>query len=478
MENWRHQFIIFQNEDPSKHIKVTNWYSGVLSDQNRIYFCAHESLPKRSIQLNDGYYIIFGWPINLEKEEIISDGSQLDCDITDIAGRFVAYNCNHNKVYLDPLTNQPGIVDFQENAVASSSGVVSGILGKKLITDEDVNLNINEHSNKFYPFGFLPFVGQKRLVCNHSYSFTDKTIHREWLPSKENVSVETQLKRIKKSIASIVNAYRKDGATQLALSAGKETRLMLACSMAFCDELEFITRFDFDSASEQDYLTAKHIAKNLNLSHTAIIKKGGDEISSEERQDWLARVGYCIGGNPLKSYNLIDHSLKPVFSMSGIGGEFARGFYWDKLPDSKDRITAEQLLNIANLPLKPAFVDEAKRFLNELPREYSNRDISDIFYLESRIACFGSPHKYGCIKGINFVYPFSSRQYLAAAFNVPNVYKENDLAFPQIIREQSEFLGRLPYNSPLNLLGWFKPFYIKKFIKTILRTILKQVKLR
>lgn len=470
--DWRHQFIITSNATLIDELPQ-NWKLNSVIGTN-IECRYHDSLPINKVMLYEKELLVLGWAINLKTGLLINEDSNLRCKKTDLAGRFIAVDISDMSVFGDPLMSQPAVFNSKLNAIASTPNVIASFFNESLEFDADIDQNLNENSGGFYPFGMTPYIHYRRLLCNHEYSLLSKKTCRFYKFTKlANLSDEQHLEKISQSVSQVMSAYINEGDTQIALSAGKETRFMLACSLENKHKLRFMTRYDYDPGSEQDFITAKHIAKKFNLNHVGIIKSHYKSLSTVDKENWLSRVGYAVAGNPLKSYNLIDSEKKDFFSLTGIGGEFIRGFYWNAYKSYKTKLTPELLLKITALPLTKSYIREATTYLDSLDKKLNDYDILDVFYLENRVAAFSSPHKYGCINGINFVTPFSSRCFIEHGFSLSKKIKATDMSLVKVIKAKSEFLGRLPFNLPINIYGWCKPYYFKKIMRALKSRILK-----
>jgi len=88
-------------------------------------------------------------------------------------------------------------------------------------------------SGSYYPFGLTPYRHVRRVLPNHYLDLEGWKAVRHW-PGKAELTVDYDTDRAVKEIVSIIKnnlqAISKRYRIHMGLTAGRDTRLLLACS--------------------------------------------------------------------------------------------------------------------------------------------------------------------------------------------------------------------------------------------------------
>jgi hypothetical protein len=195
----------------------------------------------------------------------------------------------------------------------------------------------------------------------------------------------------------------------MALTAGRDTRMLLACVRKMVNQILFLT---LPAHSAVDVEVAKLIAYLFGLKH--ISNTGPDRVL-----------------------------------LQGVGGEIGRAFYWRRDDKANTQLTARTLAERLHYPSGiTLFEHELEQWLNEL-RSYTSFFILDLTYIEQRLAVAHAPAEYehdGRL-GRFGVYPFNDRRTIELMLSLPSNYRRDQKLWEDICRICWPSLRLLPVNS-------------------------------
>jgi hypothetical protein len=181
---------------------------------------------------------------------------------------------------------------------------------------------------------------------------------------------------IRSQMKAVIDSPKRLG---LALTAGHETRLLLACARPMLADIEMITVVGEDRHTT-DTVTARRIVRDFGLRHIELPRKSATE---EQRQRFIRRGAHCNAD----TNSTFHPSVWPVADthvfMGGLGGEVGRAFFWRSGDRPDTKITADQLLGRFGLPATPEISERLQHWLDTLP-PMDTYGMLDQAYLEHR----------------------------------------------------------------------------------------------
>lgn len=400
---------------------------------------------------NSIFAVLLGWPIDTVSQRIMSGTIQVTASqsnafeqlLLTLAGRWLAINLDNEQVYADAMSSQSAIFHAGERIVCSSAALLPAELQ---LMNEKMSQRMNvAQSENFYPFGVLPQSGVQRLLPSHKISLKTATVSRYWWPFPEHWhGLEYAADIISAQVAGTISACVNSYPVRQGLSAGFETRLMLACSKAHLHHIQFWTRAETKRGSQLDQLTAQALSARFGLNYELISTA---LQPSDPVEQWLHRTGHCIGGGALQHRHLIDSIHQVYIALTGIGGETCRAFYW-RSPHLPRRLNVELLLKLAGLPQLDEFIAAGKLYLQDISHLPVHVQLG-LFYLENRVSAYASPHKYGNQHGIIFIYPLNHHDTVNQMLICPQALQLRSALHRQVIKQNWPELEQLPYNLPL-----------------------------
>ena len=439
------------------------------------YIARAPNLPMISIVANGNEPIAFclGWVVYKGKfyneDEILDlgDDDTMSHFLHKSSGRYVCLFQNDDgvtQVSGDAAGLLPLVYSLDNKIIASTPSLITNIYDQPVYSELKSLLNIPPKFG-WYPFGLTPYKSIRRLLPNHLINLQEWTVSR--VPSSKSSECDktADIKNIIHSIAkqaqSNVGAILNKQKGVAHLTAGYDSRMLLATCKKFISGCRFETISNDDEGTKLDCHTAVQIAKKCKLHHSII---PFDPPCKEEINSWLKRVDYCI-------YDFVTLLLKTVKKndpechiLTGTCGEVGRAYYWLSEDINGDGLDAETLLNRLGMPICDIFLKEAQNWLNTVPTTKTT-EILDYAYIEQRLGCWGGPSVYGHEIDYPTLSPFNSHEIFDLMMDLPDDYRFNQtFAYDYIRQLWPELLG-FPFNRASG-------FHRIKFIKTELKRLL------
>jgi hypothetical protein len=363
-------------------------------------------------------------------------------------GRFIAIAAvpGFERLYLDPCGSL-SVVYCPAEAIATSSLF---LIPYSESTQDDPELlaafRIPE-TNAYYAFGLTPRRGVHRLLPNHYLDLRLFADVRHW-PSESvepvnDRDIDGQIVRIVSAVRRNIEGIVGKRGALLAMTAGEDSRMLLACARAFRADLELYTLV-YDSRSELDAVAASQVASRFDLRHSTVRYIKPQPTDGEH---WLYRTGCCAG-------ELRGLIAAPMYAalpphrpqLIGMGGEVGRAYLWKETDDEDTAIPAVELIDRLDLPAIAPVVRAAERWQSRLPvRNWLSR--LGLLFLEQRVGCWGGvwPYGYAAVTGVQH-FPFCHRVIVEALLRLPPGFQRTHGVTPAVIQREWPELLSLPFN--------------------------------
>lgn len=327
-----------------------------------------------------------------------------------LSGRFVCVvtDGQSSRVYLDASGSLSMVYDANQKIAAASSMLIP----YEQKVDDDTHLIETlklDEKNGLYPFGLTPRKNIKRLLPNHYLELNHWDSIRHWPTislaevNKAKTTAVDMGRIMEKTIDTIMQQGFKP---YMSLTAGVDSRTMLACANKWVDDITFFTWDLPDNVAELDVNTAIELAKKHQLNHIVYDFK---EASEQHKKEWLYATSLSIGemrGCSLTStINKMDNS-QPYFA--GNASALCGGIYWREEANSLLELSGKELVKRIGATDDPAIITAAESWLDGLSHMSVNEKL-DLAYLEQRLGCWGGEISNGHAGGPFHIYPFSNR---------------------------------------------------------------------
>src|SRR5208283_5916165 len=165
---------------------------------------------------------------------------------------------------------------------------------------------------------------------------------------------------------------------QVPLTAGRDSRMLLACSRPRLSHIRFYTDAIPDFSARMDCSYGRRMARRFGLEYSV---RTWRDASNEEVERWLYRTGYCVMDRITRGAGTDQQSDPTRITLLGIGGEVGRWTSWT--PDDRpgDHLSTDRLLERFHFPVVDDVVRAASDWLNELPTTDFLKKL-DLFYIE------------------------------------------------------------------------------------------------
>jgi hypothetical protein len=421
----------------------------------------HPALRSFRVYGDDGARLgwVLGEPIDVPAQALLSGDIKLDVTVgsdnpaavsiisdkmKDWAGWYllVLPHSTFDCILTDAGARLPCFYDETTGVVTSSPALVMGTQAYERELRRDLLAAVDIDGKGWLPFGLTALPGFKRVLPNHRLRLGDLTTARLW--PTHPVAVQTSpaalvidiAQRLKAVIAALIEP---DGAW-LPLTAGRESRTLLALSRPFIGQFDAYTLMV--PGTEVDAKTAAKLSAIAGVPHRPlpIIKSAEDE-----RQAWLSRTGHVVGDENPRLWNTFRSLGSKRPALTGLGGEVARAFYWLGSDRAGDSIDAPSLLRRLDMPQHPTLLAGANAWLQTL-QEFDLFAVLDLAYIELRLGCWGAPPPFG----LDFVYrdfcPYIQKGIFESMLALPHSFRRSQKLATEIIgREWPELLS-IPFN--------------------------------
>ncbi len=262
------------------------------------------------------------------------------------------------------------------------------------------------------PCGLTAHRGVFRLLCNHYLDLDTWETRRHWplgeIPRTR--SVDATCRAIVTEVRNTIEALTKEGDIYVALTAGHDTRLVLACCREFLDKITFVTLQV--PGDEIDVELAGTLAEKFGLRHRVLpfVRTGSDET-----ERWKKRAGHAVCGPNMVLYAAVA-PLKDRIFVGGACGEIGRGCIWFGAADTTP-IDARQMASRLKLPSHPEVIGAIERWLAPIGQLGTLLKL-DLAYMEISIHCWVFVQSY-TKPGHVEVNPLISRRLFTAMLSLP-----------------------------------------------------------
>ncbi|KQV70491.1 hypothetical protein ASC90_09245 [Rhizobium sp. Root1220] len=363
---------------------------------------------------------------------------------------FILSALGSRRIYLD-ADGTLSVVYDQEARVA---GATASVL---LDTDEyqrrfraELYKTLDVEDAGWFTAGLTAHEGITRLLCNHYLDLDNWTTRRHWPVAPIEISKDpaSVCARICDRISQTTQILARAGSTSVALTAGNDSRLLLACSRQLLANLTFVTVAA--PTADMDVACAKRLARQFGLRHDVLPYR---EATVAEADLWRFRAGHCVGGNNVKMHPSVE-PLEGQYFIGGLGGEVGRGFLWlnakqDTAIDAKGLVARLKLARTAEV------VEAVDAWLAPLAH-FDTFLILDLAYLELRMSTWGFCDSY--VKPRHHeIHPIISRaNYVDMLSLPPELRRKGDIYF-QAIEARWKEISKVPINKYGNYKDILRP---------------------
>jgi len=422
----------------------------------------HEpSLPVQEILDASGVEVgwLLGHPIDLQAPRMVTAPirAPLQCDSREVGrdfedwlyllgGRFAAIVLRPRPVlYPDAVAALPVLFDADLECVASSPFLLCSQEGTVPDSPLVDTIAVFETGNEF-TLGTTSHARADMLLPNHVLDLSSGQQHRVWPPGPlEPDDVASLVDRIATTVEKTLAAVVATGRPNIGLTAGADSRAVLACSRGFVDRARFFTLAQPDDIGATDLATTPALARRFGLDYRVL---PWVEPTVADVELFMYRTG-CLVGEPrgrkaTQTYNQLGGGEVYV---SALGMEIARGHYWHRSDRPDERLEPEELLTRFCFLVHPEYLRRTADWLRALPEGINRLDAITLFDMETIWGPWGGPLTLAYPEAYTFtLYPFAHRAFVDAVLRLPWKYQAMDRLRKDVIASRWKELLEIPFN--------------------------------
>lgn len=393
-----------------------------------------------------------GFPVDYRRQTLIQDDirldrpapgpSELDAFVEDEVYRhsgsflFILDLPGAHRVYLDADGSLSAVFDPERRACAATASLLLDREAYDARFRSDLHEFLRVRADGWFPAGLTAHVGVSRLMCNHYLDLDTGTTQRHWPRGQIEITADPDeaCRRINASIVDTVRALNAGGKLTTTLTAGNETRMILAACREIKDQLNFYTVNSVET--RLDAVRAQELAKRFGLNHRLLPIR---YATAEQSEQWHARTGHAIGGPNMLSHPTVEALAQYDFISGGLGGEIGRGFFWRATDTEATRHSAHDIAVRFGMPIHDEVVAAVETWMETVP-QVDGYLMMDLAYLELRMSCWAFAQAYATPDNYA-IHPMISRESFAAMLSLPPEWRRSnrmilrgiELAWPELL---------------------------------------------
>jgi hypothetical protein len=383
----------------------------------------------------------------------MSDRGTLDWPAIDdlydrMAGRFVLVLLHGEQpsVLLDAYGSLAAVYSAGSRIVASTPTLIGGDW------DEDLIAEVGYPDVDYWlPFGLTLTVGVRRLQANHRLDLRTWAVDRHW--PRPGTLVEDpdphRLRAIHERLTSGIAAVAAVHPVTFSLTAGRDSRMLLACARDVVDRASFFTMAP-TGVDTVDHHVAVRLAARFGLDHSVIPIRGSTPSTLAR---WQFRTGHAVAGELWKAHESLQALDPDRVLIQGTAGEIAGR----RIPPGLDRrpgarMDPHTLLWWVWAPRRSRYFTAAEAWLDGLP-DLPVHLVTELAYIEQRLSCWAGPGHYGNSTSRFEFTPFASRRLFTDMLSLPADYRHARGLVDDLCRLAWPELLEFSYNQYTGLRG-------------------------
>lgn len=273
-----------------------------------------------------------------------------------------------------------------------------------------------KNSGTQFPFSVTDNPHVRPLLPSHALDLNNWKTIRFWPRAPINrvssgPDVIARVRCIAETTRAQMSAFAEVAPLTLNLTAGRDSRMLLACARPLLDRIVFTTD---PGHSETDYEVAQQLTRLFSLTHVGLPAPMPERIS-----------------------------------LPGYAGEVGRSFYWRKGDQASHRITTDDMLDrLKFTAAHPKLYSELEAWRSGLPDGVDTFLELDLLYLEWRVGCTMSPVLHGRDQRHLFsAIPLNHPHVIQSMMELPIDFRSNQGLVKEICRQFWPELSFVAFNA-------------------------------
>ena len=314
-----------------------------------------------------------------------------------LAGSFIALTTGPlpTRLYLDHAGSMPMVYSAADRRAATSPSTLldEAEYQSRFLSELHGAMVGREGEGSWISGTLTAHRGVFRLLANHFLDLETWTAARFW-PRPDDVEgwrdFETASVAAADAMKAFSNAVFRNFKTATTLTAGFDTRLVLASCRDHSDECQFFTIAA--PHAEKDMDISKRIAARFGLKHRVLPLRRADPLQTAI---WDRTVGDTIIEAPRLTYPTLQHELADFeVQLTGAFGEIGRCRYYrqdlETINDAK--IDARFVISRLTIPQHPDMVINIQEWIDGLAGQ-PNSVILDLALHELKLGSWAMPQR-------------------------------------------------------------------------------------
>ena len=489
---YRRQFLLSRSDIPF----LSRWKIISLTNGNILY--VHPDLSVTLKNRKDLAIILLGYiydPVNIEKdnesilEDIISQSDTFPHFIQKIklySGQFIFLYENGNKTFKilnDAMSLREIYYCTSRNKIicASQPNLIKECSDPQLTITKNVEIldfhNIefqNKYSGRFWIGDDTYYEGIKHLLPNHYLDVSKMSSFRYW-PNEilGNIGLQEAVHRSCSFIKGILKAAANRNELMMAITAGNDSRTLLAASKEIKDKIYFfINKHDYLNSKHPDIDIPTKICNKINVPFHIHNEEG--EIDTEFSKIFFNNTFIATNRNLPAIYNVYFKNHSHRLNILGVG-EIGRTYFGEPAR----HISAYSLARMLLFKNSSYAVDQCQRWLDKsLPVATKfNINVLTLLYWEQKLGNWGAVGNSESDIAIEEFDPFSSHYLLETWLQTPKKYTkyQSNILFKEMIKEMWPELLEFPINPPYGKSEIFRTVLKKIGLLQVLKKMILQI---
>ena len=388
-----------------------------------------------------------------------------------LTGRFllIVVAGPHPRVYTDALGTLAAVYAPELGIVAATTTLIPVTEATTFDVPRILAVGI-PYRNAMYPLGLTPRRGIERVLPNHFLDLSQWRLIRRWPREQPSVVADPVVaqKRVAELASQAIRGLATKYALQSPITAGRDSRLLLACSRDLVDRMTFFTaELPGEYVGYRDVSVAKIIARKIGVKHSVLQHR---RATTADLREWVARTGgeagEVRGWRAVKTFQQVDPDR---LILNGWGGDVGRPLYWEYVR-AGDTISAENVLTLCHVPKRKEFVERAERWLASLPTSNPITTMDLLVVMEQRGGCWAGVIEYGLDgHARGNVAPLCNQEVVRLLIALPEAYRRSCNFERDVIAREWPELAEIPFNEQVPATSLPARYYLAR------RSISRQV---
>lgn len=411
--------------------------------------------------------VLLGFPIDLAAQRLVQDAwsapehaqpgsdGHIHLILRRLGGRylFILSQDERPRIYPDAVTGVSCVWDRAAKTAGSTADAILSDADYHRRFDHALYRRLQIDGEGWFPAGFTAHHGVTRLLPHHYLDLTSWTAHRFAAVPSGTPSPAEVIDGLVTTIRTQTRALlRGPKGVAIALTAGRDSRAILACLHDMRDDLLAVTVTGGDR-HQTDTVVAKDLAARFGLRHHTLPRRTASKFDQDQ---FVRRGGHCYGDSNKVFHPSVQPLVPDYVFAGGLGGEVARAFYWSEIDDPAMSITPACLMTRFGLRRSDKIEAALQDWLDALPDMSDARDILDLAYIEQRFGPWAMA-QFCADPTLERFSPMITYDSIQLMRDLPHEWKVQDRLNEAIVDRAWPALNAYPYNT----LGPWKDQWIR-----------------